>query len=205
MKLESDLSCHPRLSGARGRVINNSSLSARLLQNAQSSQRCRIIHLLQIVKHRVIPVSAPRPRHLEFIIETASHSSTRRNKSQSMLQILLRQAILWSDNLLIQSTVYFNWSDYDFWGCNWLINVDCLNYLPVPLSLSGWWLPGDGLRTLFAVSCCGQGRALRASNLLRKFAKTLIEVSEVSSKQGAWFGKLSHWKTDGQEKGIKTV
>ena len=129
MKLESDLSCHPRLSGARGRVINNSSLSARLLQNAQSSQRCRIIHLLQIVKHRVIPVSAPRPRHLEFIIETASHSRTRRNKSQSMLQILLRQAILWSDNLLIQSTVYFNWSDYDFWGCNWLINVDCLNYL----------------------------------------------------------------------------
>ena len=154
MKLESDLSCHPRLSGARGRVINNSSLSARLLQNARSSQRCRIIHLLQIVKHRVIPVSAPRPRHLEFIIETASHSRTRRNKSQSMLLILLRQAILWSDNLLIQSTVYFNWSDYDFWGCNWLINVDCLNYLRSLWASSGWWLPGDGLRTLFAVSCC---------------------------------------------------
>ena len=40
-----------------------------------------------------------------------------------------------------------------------------------------------GQRWLLAAA--GWAGALRAPNLLRKFAKTLIEVSEVSSKQGA--------------------
>ena len=80
MKLESDLSCHPRLSGARSRVINNSSLTARAGQ-AAPAECLELSSALQdnssSAAHAASrdPLSAsPGPDTPSFIIETASHS-----------------------------------------------------------------------------------------------------------------------------------
>ena len=208
MKLGSDLSCHARLSGARGRVINNSysppgscrmfgGLQAALQDNSSSAAR-------EASRDPCVSSSAfqPSPRHRELYNwnSLTLPNRSRGNKSQCKgykYCPVSGDSLCVCNKLLIPYTEEaLNWSDYDFWGCNWLtvvLSQISITSRPQLLVVASRWSEN---------SVCGQLGywALRAPNLLRKFAKTLIEVSEVSSKQGAWFGKLSHWKTDGREK-----